>query len=329
MGENTKQLLPRYPIKFKPIFKEKIWGGTKLKKYLNKQVKGNIGESWELSGVDENVSIVQNGTLKGKDLNSLIIDFKEDLVGKKVYRSFHNTFPLLFKFIDAREDLSVQLHPNDKLAKERHNSFGKSEMWYVLQADENSRLILGFRSGVEETNYKIHLKENTLSEILHYEKVDKGDSFFIDTGTVHAIGAGVVLAEIQQTSDITYRIYDYNRPDTNGNLRTLHNDLALEALDFKKVSSKLVYESTMNEPVQICKTNYFETNKIILIKDIKRDLSAIDSFVVYMCVEGMIKIEFNDYSEIIMMGETVLIPAIIDELKIISNSATILEVFIP
>ena len=318
-----------YPIKFKPIFKEKIWGGTKLEKYFNKKIKGKIGESWEISGVEENVSIVQNGNLRGNDLNYLITEFKEDLVGEKVYQSFHNTFPLLFKFIDAREDLSVQLHPNDKLAKVRHNSFGKSEMWYVLQAEENSRLILGFKDRVDEANYKIHLKEESLSEILHTEKVTKGDSFFIDTGMVHAIGAGIVLAEIQQTSDITYRIYDYNRPDANGNLRELHTDLALEAIDFKKTSAKLVYENIENKPVQICETKYFLSNKIILKKDIKRDLSEIDSFVVYMCVEGVAIIEINGYSETIVMGETVLIPAIINKLKIKSNSATILEVYIP
>lgn len=318
-----------YPIKFEPILKEKIWGGAKLKQLFHKKRGGNIGESWEISGVDGSISNVQNGSFKGKNLNQLIEEHKDKLVGEKVYKTFGNTFPLLFKFIDAKEDLSVQLHPNDALAKERHNSFGKTEMWYILDADEKGKLVLGFNREVKESIYKKHLSENTLSEILHLEKVTKGDSFFIPTGTVHAIGKGVVLAEIQQTSDITYRIYDYNRPGINGELRDLHTDLAIDAINFNTSNTKLNYFEEKNTPILLCKNDFFQTNKIVFTKELKRDLVDIDSFVVYMCVEGDGIIVVNNYSETIKKGETLLIPAQIKELVIKSNAATFLEVYIP
>ncbi len=318
-----------YPIKFKPILKEKVWGGNKLRKLFNKKGEGNIGESWEISGVDKSVSIVQNGDLKGKNLNWLIEEYKENLVGKEVFGFFGNSFPLLFKFIDAKEDLSVQLHPNDVLAKVRHNSFGKTEMWYILDSEEKGKLVLGFNKEMNESIYLKHLSENTLSEILHSEKVKKGDSFFIQTGTVHAIGAGVVLAEIQQTSDITYRIFDYNRPGIDGKLRELHTDLAIDAIDYNNPKAKLNYINTENNLIELCKNEYFQTNKIVLTNNFVRVFSNIDSFVVYMCVDGNGVIEANNFSETITKGETILIPAVIDKLKINTNSATFLEVYIP
>ncbi|MFT4801047.1 MAG: mannose-6-phosphate isomerase [Flavobacteriaceae bacterium] len=324
---NKDQL--KYPIKFTPILKEKIWGGNKLNLLFNKSAKNNIGESWEISDVDSNISIVDNGLLKGKSLAQLIFFFKEDLIGASVYKAFGNNFPLLFKFIDAKKDLSVQLHPNDKLAKERHNSFGKAEMWYVLDTDEDAKLILGFNTLIDQNVYQKHLSENTLSEILQYEKIKKGDSFFIETGTVHAIGAGVVLAEIQQTSDITYRIFDYNRPGLDGKLRELHTDLAIDAINFENIQAKLEYKDEINIPVNLCKSKYFHTNKLSISNLIKRDLSLIDSFVVYMCLEGDGEIIANNYSEIFTKGDTLLIPAIIKNIKIKTQSAIFLEVYIP
>ncbi|MCF6307872.1 MAG: class I mannose-6-phosphate isomerase [Flavobacteriaceae bacterium] len=319
-----------YPIKFIPILKEKVWGGTKLRKLFNKNTNSeNVGESWEISGVASNVSIVQNGVLQGKPLTQLIQEFNSTLVGERVYNTFGNTFPLLFKFIDAKEDLSVQLHPSDELAKNRHNSFGKNEMWYILNSEKQGKLVVGFNQDMNKTLYKKHLQENTLSEILHFENVKKGDTYFIETGIVHAIGAGVVLAEIQQTSDVTYRIYDYNRPGIDGKLRELHTDLALKAINFKPVKFKLSSENKLNSPVQLCKTKYFQTNKIEITKKINRDLKNIDSFVVYMCVEGEGLIIINDNSEEFKKGDTLLIPAQIDFIEIISINATILEVYIP
>ena len=318
-----------YPIKFVPILKEKIWGGSKLNHLFNKNGAGKIGESWEVSAVNEDVSIVENGSLKGNNLNQLIEIYQHRLVGNKVYKNFGKKFPLLFKFIDAKEDLSVQLHPNDDLAKKRHNSFGKTEMWYILEAEEKGKLILGFNKKMNESTYKKHLSENTLSEILHSEKVKKGDSFIIESGIVHAIGAGVVLAEIQQTSDVTYRIFDYNRPDINGELRELHTDLAIDAIDFNNSSTRLNYVDKENIPVQLFKNVFFNTNKIVLSQEITRDLSSIDSFVVYMCVEGEGIIEMNGFSEKIIKGETLLVPAESNELIIKSTSVILLEVYIP
>ncbi len=323
------QLSKLYPIKFIPILKEKIWGGSKLKQLFNKNGEGKIGESWEVSTVNDDVSIVENGSLKGNNLNQLIEAYQHRLVGKKVFKTFGKKFPLLFKFIDAKEDLSVQLHPNDDLAKKRHNSFGKTEMWYILDAEEKGNLVLGFNKEMNESIYKKHLSENTLSEILHSEKVKKGDSFIIESGIVHAIGAGVVLAEIQQTSDITYRIFDYNRPGINGELRELHTDLAIDAIEYNNPSTRLNYLDKENFPVQLSKNVFFQTNKIVLTQEMNRDLSAIDSFVVYMCVEGTGTFEMNGFLEKIVKGETLLVPAETNDLIIKSNSAILLEVYIP
>ena len=319
----------KYPIKFIPILKEKIWGGNKLTALLNKASKNKIGESWEISGVKDNVSIVSNGLLKGKSLKELITTFEGAILGHKVFKSFGNNFPLLFKFIDANKDLSVQLHPNDQLAKKQHNSFGKNEMWYILGIEEGAKLILGFSKQVDQEIYQKHLVENTLSEILQYKNVKKGDSFFIETGTVHAIGAGVVLAEIQQRSDITYRIYDYNRLGLDGNLRELHTDLAIDAINFESKTTELDYKDEINIPVRLCKSKYFYTNKLIISNSIHRDLSLIDSFIVYMFLEGEGTIKVNEYSETFKEGDTVLIPALIENIKIISKSAIFLEIYIP
>jgi mannose-6-phosphate isomerase len=320
---------PLYPLKFSPILKDKVWGGNKLANFYNKQSGDYTGESWELSGVDDNISVVANGNLKGYSLTSLIELFKGDLVGNRVFKNFGNKFPLLFKFIDAREDLSVQLHPDDLLANERHRSFGKTEMWYVMQADKGSRLILGFSSEVNKNLYLQKLSENKITDILHFETVKKGDSFIINPGTVHAIGGGIVLAEIQQTSDITYRIYDWDRPDIDGTMRELHNDLALDAINFDQPDAKLAYANKENRKIPLCRSAYFETNKLQLTKDIKRDLLAVDSFIVYMCMEGSAVVETEGFSEVINIGETILVPASIALIQLKSTDATILEVYIP
>lgn len=320
---------PLYPLKFHPILKQKVWGGTKLFELFHKNAKGNIGESWEISGVEENISEIENGPLKGKSLSWLIENYKEKLVGEKVYANFGNTFPLLFKFIDAHQDLSVQVHPDDALAQKRHNSFGKTEMWYILDVEKNGRLIVGFNQQMDQKKYLKSLAENKITEILNSLPIKKGDAFVLKPGVVHAIGAGVLLAEIQQTSDTTYRIYDWNRPDTNGELRELHTDLALEAIDFKPPKSKLDYFEAINAPTTIGTTHFFTVNKLMLTKNYVRDLEDIPSFTVYMCLEGSAILETDDFSEEIKMGETVLIPAQLPELKFITNSASFLEVYIP
>ena len=318
-----------HPLKFEPILKEKVWGGSKLAQLFGKLDKNKTGESWEISGVKGNVSVVSNGNLKGKSLLELLQEYDAQLLGNRVYNTFGYNFPLLFKFIDAKEDLSVQLHPDDQLAKEHHDSFGKTEMWYVLDAEEDARIILGFNSPMNKVKYLEKVLEKKIIDILHSETVKTGDSFLIEPGTVHAIGAGVVLAEIQQTSDITYRIYDWDRPGINGELRELHLDLALEAINFEKLDAKVECSQKEDVPVKLCACLYFETNLLFLNKKIRRNLSSLDSFIVYMCVEGEAIIETNGFSEEMKKGETLLIPASIADIAINTAGATILEIYIP
>ena len=318
-----------YPLKFTPILKEKIWGGEKLKALLNKESDlPNIGESWEISDVEGDSSIVLNGSLKGKSLKELLNTYKSDLLGIQNYRIFKNKFPLLIKFIDAKKDLSIQLHPNDKLAAERHNSFGKTEMWYVLQADENSKLIAGFNQVVTPEKYLKHLEDKTLTQILNLDKVKKGDAYFIEVGRVHAIGAGVMVTEIQQTSDVTYRVYDWDRVDDEGNERELHNDLAIDAIDFNMPDNfRVQYSKKENKSNKMVSCPYFTTNYLEVVGSLKKS-ENIDSFIIYICLEGEAKIQANGKSEYLKKGETLLMPASIKDFEIYSKKATLLEVYV-
>ncbi|GAA4273226.1 type I phosphomannose isomerase catalytic subunit [Aquimarina gracilis] len=321
-----------YPLKFDPILKEKIWGGNKLKTILGKPVSSTkIGESWEISTIQGNVSVVSNGSLKGIGLGELIKKYKGDLIGEKVYKAFGNTFPLLIKFIDAHEDLSIQLHPRDELAQKRHNSYGKTEMWYVVQADNEAKIIVDFNRETTKEEYQSYLKEGKLIDLLNFERISKGDSFLITSGTIHAIGKGSLIAEIQQTSDITYRVYDWNRKDEKGNSRELHTDLAIDALDFstgKKL--KLSYGKKSNQINEIISIPYFTTNFIDVDTVFKRDCKQDDSFRILMCVEGKGTINTKEYSLPISAGETILIPAKIESLSFESaeKDMKLLEVYI-
>lgn len=319
-----------YPFKFHPILKERLWGGTKLKEVLGKSIESDItGESWELSAVSGNVSVVANGELSGTTLQELIDSQPENLLGKNVFERFGNDFPILIKFIDAKQDLSIQLHPNDELAKKRHYSFGKTEMWYVMDADENANLIVGFDKDVTKVEYAKSLENDTLLELLNYEQVKEGDTFFINTGKIHAIGAGVLLAEIQQTSDITYRVFDFNRRDKNGNLRELHTELALDAIDYtKKNDFKVDYSNTQDVINPMVDCPYFTTNYLELAKDSIQDISERDSFTIYMCVGGSATIT-NDFGSVaIRKGETVLVPAMSKMISIRTENTKLLEVTI-
>ncbi|WP_055437431.1 type I phosphomannose isomerase catalytic subunit [Lacinutrix algicola] len=320
-----------YPIKFQPIFKEKIWGGNKLKSVLNKKTEGNsIGESWEISDVDENdVSIVSNGALKGQSLKTLLNEYTSDLIGIKNHKAFGNKFPLLIKFIDAKEDLSIQLHPNNEMAAKRHNSFGKTEMWYVLQADQDANLIVGFNQEMTSDKYLNHLRNKTLPKILNFDKVKPGDTYFIDVGLIHAIGAGVMVAEIQQTSDVTYRVYDWDRVDANGNSRDLHNDLAIDAINFDlKDDFRINYSKKENQTNKLLTCPYFTTNYLSLQGSILEKENTYDSFMIYLCVDGEATIIASGFSETIKKGETVLMPAAITFFKIEAEAAELLEVYI-
>ncbi|WP_248722303.1 type I phosphomannose isomerase catalytic subunit [Seonamhaeicola sp. ML3] len=319
-----------YPLKFSPLFKYRIWGGVKLKTHLNKDyLEENIGESWEVSDVKGDETTVLNGALSGKTLRALIAEYKGDFVGESVYEKFGNEFPLLIKFIDAKTPLSIQVHPSNEIAKVRHNAFGKNEMWYVMQADDEAELIIGFENDITKEDYQEHLINSSVLEVMHREKVRSGDTFYIPTGRVHAIGAGVLLAEIQQTSDVTYRIYDYDRVDAKtGKKRDLHNDLAIDVLDFQAQESyKADYELEVNKFNTLVHSPYFKTNIVQLKGHVEKDYSKLDSFVIFMCVEGNAEVVYLEETYTLDYGETILLPACLDAVVIKSNSAKLLEVY--
>lgn len=312
---------------FNSILKDRIWGGSKLKSLLNKPILSNItGESWEISTVENDISVVANGIFKGKNLNELINQFPEEILGTKVYKKFGRQFPLLFKYLDAKQDLSIQVHPNDELAQKRHQSFGKTEMWYIMQADENARIIVGFKEKSNVEEYSKNLENHTLISILEDIKVKKGDAFFLETGTIHAIGAGLLVAEIQQTSDITYRIYDFDRKDASVNKRELHTELALEAINYNKIETKKEYNKINNISNEIVDCKYFTTNFIPLDGSIKVRKSE-ETFKVYMCVDGGFEINYDNQKYQYQKGDAVLIPAQMSDFEM-AGKASVLEIYI-
>jgi mannose-6-phosphate isomerase len=323
-----------YPLKFEPIFKERIWGGNKLETRFGKNLKGktNIGESWELSAVTGDISIVSNGELAGNDLQELIEIYMDELVGEKCYEKFGAEFPLLIKFIDANDDLSIQVHPNDAQSKKRHKAFGKTEMWIALDDSEKPKLITGFSKDTNQDEFLAKLKDGTLTDHFTYEEVKKGDAFFVPAGRVHAICSGNLIAEIQQTSDVTYRIYDYDRKDKDGNGRELHLDLSLDVMDYKKVKSpKINYKAEHNKPSELVSCNYFTTNLLDLNLPLERDYYSYDSFIVLICTEGACNIKSADSEMLsVKMGETVLLPAALNSAIFYpeNGSVKMLEVYI-
>jgi mannose-6-phosphate isomerase len=321
-----------YPLKFKTIYKDKIWGGHKIETYLHKDFGDlpNCGETWEISGVKSDVSVVDGGALDGESLADLLEQYKDELVGKKVYDHFGNIFPLLIKFIDANDDLSIQVHPNDELAKKRHNSFGKTEMWYVIEADPGSSLITGFNQEVNEQVYLDKLNSGHLMDILNREQVSAGDVFFLPAGRVHTIGKGLLIAEIQQTSDITYRIYDFDRVDANGNKRELHTEEALAAIDYKFYDEyKTKYHAEKNQDVHLVTCPYFTTNVMDFTESTAKDYSNLDSFVIHVCVEGAYELKYADQSYNVKMGDCILLPKTIDKVELVTETGfKILESYI-
>ena len=321
-----------YPLKFKTILKDKIWGGEKLKTVLNKDFSPlpNAGESWEISGVEGDVSVVSNGFLAGNNLEELIEIYMGDLVGDKVYENFGVEFPLLIKFIDANDVLSIQVHPDDEMSKERHNAYGKTEMWYVIEADKGSELIVGFNQEIEKEQYLAKLKEGKLEDILNSTPVKEGSCFFIPAGRVHAIGKGILLAEIQQTSDVTYRMYDFNRTDDAGKPRELHTELAVDAIDYSfEKKYETTYKTEINKTKELVRCQYFTTNILEFNESIEKEYHDIDSFVIYMCLEGDLDLTYGEESLSVAKGESILLPASIKNVNLNPKSKTkILEVFI-
>lgn len=321
-----------YPLKFEPILKDKIWGGHKLQQLFGKEPNGlpNIGESWELSGYKTDPSVVANGKFSGKTLIELIEEYTSELLGEKVYKQFGENFPLLYKLIDANDDLSIQVHPNDEFAGKRHNSFGKTEMWYVLAAEEEACLIIGFNEDTEKESYVKAVESGDVENLLQKVPVKKGDVFFIPAGLVHAIGKGVLVAEIQQSSDVTYRIYDYKRTDDKGNERELHTEMAVDVIDYTaSTNPKTNYEIVKNETRPLVSCEFFTTNILELDTEIVKDYSTLDSFVSYMCLEGKLQLVSEGNLVEIQKGETVLIPASLKKLTLKPlELSKLLEVYI-
>ena len=308
-----------YPLKFKPILKSTIWGGERIIPYKQLvDTQKQVGESWELSGVKGNESVVVNGKYAGLTLPDLIAQEGANLLGVKNYERFGQEFPLLIKFIDARQDLSIQVHPNDKLAWERHQSKGKTEMWYVVSADEGAHLRSGFAKQVTPAEYEASVNDDTITDLLTDYLIQPGDVFFLPAGRVHSIGAGAFIAEIQQTSDITYRIYDFKRRDANGNTRELHTELAKEAIDYTVESDyRTHYIARENQEVELVSCPYFTTSLYELTQEFTLDYSALDSFVVLICMSGQATFMTDSGDEVVMhQGETVLLPATAQWLRI-------------
>ncbi len=322
-----------YPLKFKPVLKEKIWGGRSLADHYGKDAGSlkNIGESWELSAVSDNLSVVSNGFLAGNNIEEIIEVYMSDIVGESVYDKFGCEFPLLIKFVEAREVLSVQVHPGNEMARERHNAYGKTEMWYILESEEGARIYTGFSKPVSRYDYINALENNSLPGLLNMEDARAGDVFFTPAGRIHAIGAGIVLVEIQQTSDITYRIYDWGRTGFDGMPRELHTDLALDAIDFTAVgSNKIRIGPEENKTRILVKSEFFNTNILRFNGQVEKDYNLIDSFIIYICTEGRFLIRWDNNSEMVTKGETVLIPAAIREIILLpEKETTILEVYTP
>lgn len=324
-----------YPIIFEPICMEKVWGGNKLVKLLNKQVDEHkpYGESWEIAQLGEIDSFVENGFLKGNTLSEIIEIYMNELLGDQVYLKYGEEFPLLFKFIDANDKLSIQVHPDNEVAQYRHNAYGKCEMWYVVDAEPNAQIILGFKEKIDKQKLFKAIEDKSLSNLLNYENVKKGDVFYIPSGTVHALLKGVVVAEIQQNSDITYRLYDWDRPDLDGKPRKLHIELALDVINYDVQKNLVVkYQIAEQKRIPLVANAYFTTNLISFDNSLVFDYSKLDSFVVCMCVDGSFDLKTSNNDEIIKIskGQTVLIPAEIEEVTLMPNEkCVVLETYIP
>ena len=318
------------PIKFQPLLKQTLWGGDKIVtfKHLDSQLE-NVGESWEISGVKDNETIVKEGPLKGKSLNEVVAEQKDRLVGKENYQRFGDEFPLLIKFIDARQDLSIQVHPNDEIAHKQGKPRGKTEMWYLMESEPGAKLYSGLKKQITPDQYKEMVDNDTICDALAQYEVKEGDCFFLPAGRIHAIGSGCFLAEIQQTSDVTYRIYDYKRKDKNGNYRELHTKLAAESINYQVENDyRTHYVGRLNKGVSLVQCPYFCTAVYDLNEPMTLDYSELDSFVILIGLKGEGRITDNEGNEVsIMAGDTLLIPATTETLSV-SGTVKFLETYI-
>ena len=310
-----------YPLLFAPNFHVVVWGGDRLRPYKGLPVTDEtIGESWEVSAVPGSVSVINNGAWAGRDLVSVVSEMPEAILGKEVARRFHGQLPLLVKFIDARKDLSIQVHPNDEMAQRIHGKMGKSEMWYIIDAKPGSYLYAGFKEEISPEEYKQHIKNGTITEVLARHEVKRGDVFFLPSGRVHSIGEGILLAEIQQSSDVTYRIFDYNRPGLDGKPRELHTELAAQALNYHVADNyRTDYALTVNQPLVVTDSPYFRVWLTEADVVLRRNLMQYDSFVICMCVEGncTLRLHSNGEEVVLRQGNSCLVPAQVADYEII------------
>ncbi len=316
------------PLKFAPIFKQVLWGGHRISDFKGlKPVGGPVGESWEISGLEGHESIISVGEFKGTSINALLKLYGKEIMGQRLYSRYGNRFPLLVKFIDAAQDLSIQVHPNDQIASRRHNCNGKTELWYMLDPKGKAMIYTGFESPISKDDFKSHVENNTLCDVLSRFEPERGDIFYLPAGRIHSIGAGNFLLEIQQTSDITYRVYDYNRTDLNGKKRELHVDLAMEAIDYA-VHKEYKYriDPRQNEEAEINRCSYFIATLIEADKSVTVPVAEKDSFRIIVITKGIG--EIDDGSGVttpVRQGETVLIPAITRSVEIIPREGGFIE----
>lgn len=339
-----------YPLLFEDNFHVTVWGGNNLKPMKSLPADDEpVGESWEVSAVPSSKSIVRNGELKGRNLQSLTQEYGEQMLGKNVFKRYNGEFPLLVKFIDAKKDLSIQVHPNDQLARERHGCFGKTEMWYVMKAEPGACLYSGFCQPVSRYEYEHRVADGSICEVLAKHPVKAGDVFFIPAGRIHAICGGILLAEVQQSSDVTYRIFDYNRPGLDGKPRQLHTEQALDAIDYNVPSQKATlgkgtlaavapqpllagqmadlevyrtdYERELNYPVPLIVNEFFIVKLLEVNRAFHRKLYKYDSFIIYMCLEGNCTITAAGVTVTLTEGNSCLVPAAVANLYVEPHNA--------
>ena len=326
--------MPLYPFLFHPNLHTVVWGGHRLQVYKGLQSTDEpIGESWEVSAVPSSTSIISNGSFAGRDIISVISEYPEDILGKAVNEKYHGQLPLLVKFIDAERDLSIQVHPNDEMAQREHGKMGKSEMWYVIKADAGSHLYAGFKQEITPEEYQQRIADGTIIEVLADHQVKAGDVFYLPAGRIHAICGGILLAEVQQSSDVTYRIYDYNRPGMDGKPRQLHTELAAQALDYHvEENYRTEYVDNTNKAIQIIDSPYFDVRVMEISKPFHRDLRKYDSFIISMCIEGDCKLCVRSTGDEILLrqGSSTLIPAAIADYDVIPlhHTTRLLDAFI-
>ena len=326
--------MPLYPFLFHPNLHTVVWGGHRLQVYKGLQSTDEpIGESWEVSAVPSSTSIISNGSFAGRDIISVISEYPEDILGKAVNEKYHGQLPLLVKFIDAERDLSIQVHPNDEMAQREHGKMGKSEMWYVIKADAGSHLYAGFKQEITPEEYQQRIADGTIIEVLADHQVKAGDVFYLPAGRIHAICGGILLAEVQQSSDVTYRIYDYNRPGMDGKPRQLHTELAAQALDYHvEENYRTEYVDNPNKAIQIIDSPYFDVRVMEISKPFHRDLRKYDSFIISMCIEGDCKLCVRSTGDEILLrqGSSTLIPAAIADYDVLPlhHTTRLLDAFI-